>query len=262
MLLLAALVLLAGCATVPVTGRQQFNLLSEEEEARLGREAYREILAQARLSNDARLVTMVRRVGTRIAAVTNRPEFEWEFNLIESPEQNAFCLPGGKVAVYTGILEAVQNEAGLAAVLGHEIAHAVARHGGERLTENLIISLGAAVLGEATRRKPESTRRALMVAYGAGTTFGVVLPYSRSHELEADRMGLVYMAHAGYDPREAVAFWRRFAAKGGKVPEFLSTHPASERRIAQLEDLIHEALAIYAANPNKYGSGERIASSP
>ncbi|MCX7887676.1 MAG: M48 family metallopeptidase, partial [Verrucomicrobiae bacterium] len=194
---------------------------------------------------------ILQRVGQRIASVAQKdlPTARWEFVLFESKEVNAFCLPGGKVGVFTGILPIAKDENGLAAIVGHEVAHAAARHGAERMSEALLIEVGGAVLDTATQRKAEATRKALAVAYGLGTQLGVYLPHSRKQELEADHMGLIYMARAGYDPRTAVELWRRFAAygkqRGSAVPGFLRTHPVDEVRIAQLQQLMPKALAEY-----------------
>jgi predicted Zn-dependent protease len=196
---------------------------------------------------------MVRRVGRRIAEVTRQDypitkDYEWEFNLIDDDETpNAFALPGGKIAVYTGILKYTKTEAGLATVMGHEVAHALARHGGERISHTLLAQMGAAAVSVAVSDMSSAAVQAISTAYGAGATVGVLLPFSRLEESEADRIGLVLMARSGYDPREAVGFWQRMAEAGGgkKPPEFLSTHPADERRIRQLEEWMPEALSYY-----------------
>ena len=173
--------------------------------------------------------------------------YRWEFNLIENDKMvNAFCMPGGKVGVYTGILPITQNETGLAVVMGHEIAHAIAKHGNERVSQGLLAQLGGVALSTALSKNPGTTNQIFMAAYGVGANVGVLLPYSRLHESEADRIGLILMAKAGYDPREAVPFWQRMNEKGGpRPPEFLSTHPAPESRIKQIQDLIPEAMKYY-----------------
>jgi predicted Zn-dependent protease len=193
---------------------------------------------------------LVERVGRKISAVVTLPNAQWEYVCFEDDDTpNAFCLPGGKIGIYTGILPITQNEAGLATVMGHEVAHATARHGGERISEQLAIQLGGVGLAVAMRDKPQETQEIAMVAYGAGTTLGRTLPHSRSQELEADRLGMLYMARAGYNPREAIEFWKRFKAwndqRGGSPPEFLSTHPLDSRRIKQLEELLPEAMEEY-----------------
>jgi len=247
----------AGCSTVKETGRKRIMLVTRSQEQALGLEAYQEILAHERRSTDARMTAVVERVGRRIARVADQPDFEWEFALLDSPKVNAFCLPGGKVAVYAGILPVAKNEAGLATVMGHEVAHAVARHGGERISQRLSVELIEQLLAVGLRKSAPIVRNGALQAFGVGTNVGVLLPYSRTHEMEADRMGLMYMARAGYDPREALAFWERMAALGGsRPPEFLSTHPGVKRRIEQLKELLPAALRAYEAAPHHYGRGE------
>jgi len=237
-----------GCATVPVTGRKSFNLIPEGEELALGSDSYKEVLSKSELVQSGPELEMVRRVGQRIAAISDRPGFAWEFNLIKDDTTvNAFCLPGGKVAVYTGILPVTRTEAGLATVVGHEIAHAIARHGGERMTDQLAVQIGGMGLAALLREKSQATRDVVMAAYGIGGTVGVLLPFSRSQEGEADHIGLVYMAKAGYDPREAVRFWERMESKGGGAapPEWLSTHPSHGGRIQRIEGWMPEAMKYY-----------------
>lgn len=251
---------LHGCATVEGTGRSQLMFTSPAQEAQLGADAYRQILAEEKISDNRAAAEMVRRVGQRIAAVVNRPDFEWEFKLIESDTVNAFCLPGGKIAVYTGILPIMKNEAGMAAVMGHEVAHAVARHGGERMSQNMLASLGQQAVAYGTRDASAGSQQAWMTVYGATAQVGVLLPFSREHESEADELGIRYMAAAGYDPREAAELWRRMkAASGGRrPPEFLSTHPSNDRRIRNLEALAPAAMDLYQSAPQQYGLGETI----
>jgi len=246
-----------GCSEVEGTGRKRIMLVSESQEASLGVQAYQEILSGERMSTDQRMTAIVRRVGERIAAVADRPDFEWEFNLIESEQVNAFCLPGGKIAVYTGILPIMKNEAGLAAVMGHEVAHAIARHGAERMSQQMAYGVVQEVASRGLGDASPTTRQGVMGALGVGAQVGVFLPFSRSHELEADQLGLEYMAKAGYDPREAVRLWERMRdASGGKPPEFLSTHPNEENRIAQLESFMKDALDDYEDASPQYGLGE------
>lgn len=242
---------LASCATIPVSGRRSFNIIPEDQEMTLGVEAYKEIRSKATLSKDAAATNLVRRVGERIARASDRPDYAWEYTLIDDPKtQNAFCLPGGKVAVYTGLLPVTQNETGLAVVLGHEIAHAIAKHGAERMSQELLLSLGGQTLEMAMQKKPAETRQAILQAFGLGATYGAILPFGRSQESEADRIGLIYMARAGYDPKEALAFWKRMeAASGGKQPpQFLSTHPSHETRIQDLEKWMPEAEGIFKSS--------------
>lgn len=244
--------LLVTCATAPITGRQQLILIPTSQEIALGLKSYREILSESKLSQNKQIVDMVNRVGWDIARVTSRDypiakDYEWEFNVIEDDKTpNAFALPGGKIAVYTGILKYTKDEAGLATVMGHEVGHALARHGAERMTQHLLAQLGEVALNVALKDQSPETVRALNIGYGVGTTVGVLLPFSRLEESEADHIGLILMAKAGYDPRNAVLFWERMAEAGGKKPlAFLSTHPADEKRIAQIKQWMPEALTYY-----------------
>ena len=236
-----------GCSTVPITGRRSFNVIPDSQAMSLGADAYQQVLSESRLIRTGPEYEMVVRVGQRIAAVSHEPNLPWEFNLIDEPDNvNAFCLPGGKVAVYSGILPVAQNEAGLAVVVGHEIAHAIARHGSERMTNQLALVLGQAGLAEVLAAKGAAARQVVLAAFGAGAQLGVMLPFSRSQESEADRIGLIYMARAGYDPAEAPRFWERMTAgAGARPPTFLSTHPAPEDRVRRLEALIPEARREY-----------------
>ncbi len=246
-LCLIAAVFLAACQNVPVTGRSQLQLISEQQETRMGLTSFREILEKEKLSTDHAANERLQRIGARIAAATGRSDYQWEFKLIDNDKAlNAFCLPGGKVAVYTGLLPVAQDDAGLAAVLGHEVAHAIARHGGERLSQEILIAGLSVATVVATQDSPN--RDLYVGLLGAGAAVGYLLPYSRLHESEADRMGLIYMAKAGYDPRAAIGFWQRMAAAGkGKAtpPEFLSTHPADASRIQEIERWLPEALKHY-----------------
>jgi predicted Zn-dependent protease len=244
-MILAAVI---ACTTVPVTGRRQFLILSEGEELQMGLSAYREVLKKARLSSDPAATEQVKRVGRRIAAATGRTDYQWEWSLLEDKQANAFCLPGGKVAVYTGILPITRDDAGLAAVLGHETAHAIARHGGERVSQGLLVQVGLAATQVALARSDPAMVQQVTALLGAGTTVGLLLPWSRTQESEADHLGLIFMAKAGYDPHAARDLWVRMteAAKGSaRPPEFLSTHPAEETRIRQIEGWLPEALQYY-----------------
>lgn len=239
---------LAACQTVPVTGRKGLMLVTVEQERRLGAEAYAEALKEGKLSRDAQATARVREVGRRLAEAADRPDFDWEFNLLESDQINAWCLPGGKVAVYTGLLPVAKDDAGLAVVMGHEIAHALARHGAERMSQGMIAQMGGNILAVAMSQQPEATRALYARAYGAGVSVGALLPFSRAHESEADRIGLILMAQAGYDPEAAVSFWERMAAatggQGGKgLEKFLATHPSNAERIAQIRAWLPEARA-------------------
>lgn len=248
---LGLLSLISGCATVPETGRSQLRLISAEQEMKLGLAEFDKLKQSTPISRDPALKGQLQKVGNRIAAVAPLAGAQWEFVLFDKPgEANAFCLPGGKVGVYTGILTVTRDESGLATVIGHEVAHAVARHGAERASEQLLMNAGGQVLDVVVASRAPQWRGAVLGAYGIGGDLGVVLPHSRAQELEADRLGLLYMARAGYDPRQAIAFWRRFgdyqAQQGGGRPiEFLSTHPLDETRIRALEGFMEKALVEY-----------------
>ena len=241
---------LTACTTVPETGRSQLNLISPSMERGMGRDAFINLKGSASLSSDQNATAILQRVGSRIAAVADLPKAQWEFVLFENSQANAFCLPGGKVGVYTGMLQITQTEAGLATVLAHEVAHAVAHHGAERISRVLVVNgVGMALISQFTKMDAAS-KNALMLAYGLGTTLGTELPHSRLQESEADRIGLIYMARAGYDPAEAIKFWERFAeynrAQGGSsTPWFLRTHPLDEQRIEDLKRLLPEAQLQY-----------------
>jgi len=232
---------MAGCATAPYTGRSQLMLVSEGDEIGSGEQAYRHILRDSVLSDNSEALRLVRKVGERIARAANKAEYKWDFRVINDPENvNAFCAPGGKVAVYTGIFPIAQDEAGLAVILGHEVAHALLRHSGERMSQSEILGAGLGIAG-ATGLNPQ-----LLQALGLGASVGLVLPFSRSQESEADHVGLILMAKAGYDPRASLGVWERMERKEkGAPPEFLSTHPGSETRIQQLRAWIPEALQYY-----------------
>ena len=242
----ASVVLLCACQSVPYTKRKHLVLVSAGEEASLGESSYKDALAKAKVSSDAEATALVRRVGERIAAAADKPDYHWEFNLLDDPKTvNAWCLPGGKVAVYSGLLPITKDENGLAVVLGHEISHALARHGSERMSQGLLAQLGGVALGAALASKPDATQQLAQQAYGAGATVGVLLPFSRAQESEADHIGLILMAKAGYDPEGAVPFWQRMAsaagAGGNSTPEFLRTHPADDKRIEAIKKELPEA---------------------
>ena len=242
--------MLPACTTAPETGRLQLLLVGTAQEAQLGFQAFQEMKREMPIVRRGPQADQVDKVGQRIAAVAEVPYARWEFVLFEDADSaNAFALPGGKVGIFTGILPITKNEAGLATVIAHEIAHVTARHGAERMSQSMLIQVGGAVLSAALGSSSGMTRDAAMQAYNLGTTVGVALPYSRTQELEADHLGLLYMARAGYDPRQAVAFWNRFADYGrkheGRTVEFLSTHPLDSKRIAALENLMPEAMYEY-----------------
>jgi predicted Zn-dependent protease len=234
-----------------MTGRHQLLLVSPEEEKSLGEEAYKKTLKESKLSQDQAATAMIRRVGERIAKAADRPDFQWEFNLIEDKTPNAWCLPGGKVAFYTGILPFTKDETGVAVVMGHEVAHALARHGGERMSTGLLTQLAGQTAGAIFGGGNPATAAAVEQAFGIGSSVGVVLPFGRKQESEADEIGLLLMAKAGYDPRQAVEFWKRMSQGqgGGAPPEFLSTHPSDETRIKQIEGWLPKAMKEYQAVP-------------
>jgi predicted Zn-dependent protease len=242
------LVVLVACETVPITGRSQVMLIPEGTELQMGLDSYKEILGKAKVSTDPKINEQVTRVGRRIAEATERSDYQWEFRVIDEPKVNAFCLPGGKVAVYTGMLPVARDDAGLAAVLGHEVAHAVARHGGERMSQQLAVQ-GVTVAATQTLMagRDPATMQLVGAALGVGATYGVLMPWGRSQESEADHLGLIYMAKAGYHPKAARDLWVRMGetSKGREPFEFLSTHPLPATRVAQIEGWIPEALKYY-----------------
>jgi predicted Zn-dependent protease len=247
---LVLLVVLVGCETVPITGRSQLIAIPEGEELKMGLDSYQQILGKAKVSTDPRLNEQVTRVGRRIAEATERKDYQWEFKVLEDLQVNAFCLPGGKVAVYTGILPVTRDDAGLAAVLGHEVSHAIARHGAERMTEQRFVEIGQGltVAGAQAALANGDPRAGQVVGaiFGAGASVGLLLPWSRAQESEADHLGLIYMAKAGYDPHAARELWVRMnQASQGKQLEFLSTHPLPATRITQIEGWIPEAMKYY-----------------
>lgn len=244
--------LLAYCAKAPYTDRTQLMLVSHEQETQLGLAAANDILKKEKIDKDPQVVERVRQVGERIAAAADQPSYSWAFYVIDEPQTiNAFCLPGGKVFVYTGILPLTTTDAELATVMGHEVAHALARHGAERMSLSLAAEAGGAVAAAALGLSNPATANAFSQAYGMASQLGVLLPYSRAQESEADQIGLALMAKAGYDPAAAVTFWQKMeASKAGKAqpPAFLSTHPADAARIANIERLIPWARQYYRAN--------------
>ncbi len=253
-----ALLALTACTTVPITGRSQLNLIPGSSMLSMSLQQYDTFLKEHKLSADKKQTEMVKHVGARIQEAVERyfassgmssrlSGYQWEFNLVEDKEVNAWCMPGGKVVVYTGILPVTQGEAGLAVVMGHEIAHAVAEHGNERMSQGLLAQFGGMALAEALAAKPAATRQLWMTVYGVGAKYGAIMPYSRLQESEADHLGLIFMAMAGYDPNEAVSFWRRMSAqKGGQaIPAFLSTHPSDAARIDNIRRLIPETMRYY-----------------
>jgi predicted Zn-dependent protease len=257
LLALVLAVVLLACSTVPITGRKQLNLIPQPEMLSMSYQEYGTFLKENKISADRQGTALVKKVGGNIQKAVETyfaqhtmsdalKEYRWEFNLVESKEVNAWCMPGGKVVVYTGILPVTKDETGLAVVLGHEIAHAVAEHGNERMSQGLLQQLGGVALSEALASKPAETRDMWMQAYGVGSQVGVMLPYSRAQESEADHLGLVFMAMAGYDPGKAIDFWQRMSqGTGEKPPELLSTHPSDATRIQQIKENLPEAMKYY-----------------
>lgn len=245
-----ALLLLVGCATAPITGRRQLLLLSEDQETSLGLQSYQEVLTKEKLSTDPAANALVQQVGARIAAATGK-NYAWEFKVVDKPDTvNAFCLPGGKVVVYSGILPVTRDANGLATVIGHEVAHAIARHGGERVSEGLLTNLGIEAVTASMGVKDPDTVKTVSGLLGAGVAVGVMLPFSRDQESEADHLGLVYMAKAGFSPDSAVEFWQRMQASSkGAPPQILSDHPSDETRIRQIQSWLPEARAAYVPGP-------------
>ncbi len=253
--------LLLACSTVPITERQQLNLIPQSTILQTSFQQYGQFLKENELSQNAELTRMVKEVGANIQrsveayfereGMSDQLEgYKWEFHLVKGDQQNAFAMPGGKVVVYEGIMEIAKDANGLATIMGHEIAHAVAGHGNERMSQQLATQLGGMGLAAALSQKPAQTQQLWMAAFGLGSQIGFLLPYSRLHESEADRLGLIFMAMAGYDPAAAVDFWQRMAAreKSGSPPQFLSTHPTNETRIAQIKEWLPEAMAAYRKN--------------
>ncbi len=232
--------------TVALTGRTQVVELSTAQETALGLSSYQRILSGEKVIQQGPAVDAVRGIGRRLAKVAEDPGFEWVFNVIESPQANAFALPGGKVAVYTGILPITKTVDGLAVVMGHEIAHAIARHGAERMAHQKLVDMGKLSVGTAVGEMDVGTQKAVLAALGVGSKYGMLLPFSRNHESEADYMGLIYVARACFDPREAPNVWRRMGelSKGGGKSEFTSTHPSHDTRISQFQEWMPEALEI------------------
>lgn len=247
--LFTALFLLAACYTVPQTGRSAWHLVPADQLASMSATQFGQLKQDTAISRNPIYNAMLRRVGERIASVAgpDMPNAQWEFVVFDDDEQiNAFAMPGGKVAVYTGMFKVVQSDADLAIVMGHEIAHVAARHGNERMSQQLLAAGGALALSVGTADMGRGERALLLGAYGAGSTIGLILPYSRYHESEADEIGLLYAAKAGYDPRAAISLWQRMAAQhNGAPPEFLSTHPANSTRIRKLNALMPQAMQVY-----------------
>ena len=256
------LMLGGGCQTTlePFTNRRQFIIMSPEAEMRMSSESWAAILSEEKPSTNKARIAAVARVGQRVSAVVDKDGFEWEFKVFAGDTANAFCLPGGKVGVYDGLFKHIANDAELATVVSHEIAHAVARHGGERMTQALLLELGAAGLAIAMKDETQEKRERWLAAYTGVGMVGLMLPYSRTHEYSADRIGVMYMAQAGYHPQAALDFWEKFAAadKSAGIPEFFSTHPVEEKRIARLRQLLPDTKLEYEVAPERLGFGEDL----
>lgn len=264
-LILVASLALVSCKKIPITGRKQVKLLPSSTLNSMALTNYKDFLNQNQVSTDQEKTQMVKEVGKNIQTAVTRyftathqmkllEGYSWEFNLVNDPAVNAWCMPGGKVVVYSGLLPVAKNRDGLAVVMGHEIAHAIANHGNERMSQGLVQQMGGLGLQVAISQKPAATQQLFMGAYGVGSQVGAMLPFSRLHESEADRMGLIFMAMAGYNPEEGGPFWERMgqASGGQSPPEFLSTHPAHSTRIKKLKEAIPEAKS-YA---QKYGTNK------
>ena len=247
-----------SCSTVPVTGRSQLNVIPSSELMSMSFQQYDQFLKENKLSTNTKQSAMIKIVGEKISkaveqyfAQNNMSDelngYAWEFNLVESEQVNAWAMPGGKVVFYTGILPITKTEAGVAVVMGHEVAHAVAEHGGERMSHQVMQQFGGMALSKLLEKESDALQGILLTAYGVGSQVGVMLPFSRLHESEADQLGLIFMAMAGYNPQEAVDFWQRMAdAKGGQAPpEWLSTHPSDQTRINDLKKAMPEAMKYY-----------------
>ncbi len=256
--LLGLVFVVSGCSQVGITGRSQLTLLPDSYINSMSLQQYSQFISASQVRTSTTNGEMVTRCGQRIVAAVDEfcrqhmernpfSGYQWEFNLVEDPNVNAFAMPGGKVVVYTGLLPVAQTEAGLAVVMGHEIAHVFAKHGNERMSQQLLVQMGGIALDQALKEKPEATRNLFSASYGIGAQVGLLLPYSRLHESEADRLGMIFMAMAGYDPHEALTFWQRMNAQAGgsRPPEILSTHPAPETRIQDIQNLLPEAMEYY-----------------
>lgn len=242
LLALFFLLIVIACQTVQQTGRSQFIVVSESQEIQLGEDAYKETLNKSRLSTRSDWQAQLRRVGQRIAAVADKPAYKWEFNVIQGKEVNAFALPGGKVAFWEGIMPVAQDDNGIAVIMGHEVAHALARHGAERMSQTMGAEAIGQLFGLGVGKVSPGLRDDALQAFGMGATLGVLLPWGRTQESEADRIGLSLMAKAGYDPATAVTFWERMSkVSGDKPPEFLSTHPSDTTRVNQIKEWLPEA---------------------
>ncbi len=251
------LLFVASCAIVPFTGRKQFTAIPVSQMVSLSADSYSQVLKDNKLSQNQKYISSVRQVGSRLTAAVEKymkangmeaslEGYSWQFNVLASDQMNAWCMPGGQIAFYEGIMPVCADDNGIAVVMGHEIAHAIAQHGNERMSQQLVVQMGGMALSEALQSQKESTQQIALLAFGVGSTLGVELPYSRTHESEADELGLYFMAMAGYDPRTAPAFWERMQAQGSaRMPEFLSTHPEPANRIKAINRHMAKAMSYY-----------------
>jgi len=261
---------LYGCSSVPITGRNQLNLVSDQEVLTLSLQQYGDFMKTAKKSTDAKATAMVTKVGSKIADAVQAyyksvgqedalSGYAWEFNLVDDPQVNAFCMPGGKIVIYSGILPFTQDETGLAVVVGHEVAHAVAKHANERMSQQMLAQYGAAGLGSILSKSSSAVQTIGQTVFGLGAQYGALLPFSRKQELEADHLGLIFMAIAGYAPEAALSFWQRMSQQGNATLEFMSTHPSDNTRIAQIQKEIPEARAVY---DSIWGNGNTNTTTP
>ncbi len=256
-LIFLGLLYLYSCSTVPMTGRKQIVAIPSSQMIALSNESYSKVLEENQISSNTYYVQQVRAVGERLTKAVEQymarnglqayvEGYNWQYNVLVSEQLNAWCMPGGQIAFYEGIMPVCKDEDGIAVVMGHEIAHAVAQHGNERMSQQLLIQLGGIALSEALKTKKEETIELALIAFGVGSKLGVELPFSRTHESEADELGLYFMAMAGYDPRTAPEFWTRMEAMNNtEIPEFLSTHPSPSNRIANLNRVMPKAMEFY-----------------
>ncbi len=266
-ILLTSASLFYGCSSVPVTGRQQLSLVSDQEVLSLSLQQYDDYIKTAQKSTDKKNTALVVKVGQNIANAVNAyykangmesllSGYSWEFNLIKDAQVNAFCMPGGKIVVYEGILPYTQTEAGLAVVLGHEVAHAVAKHANERMSQQMVAQYGASAVESILSKSSSTTKAIANTVYGLGAQYGVMLPFNRKQELEADHLGLIFMAIAGYNPNEAVPFWQRMSTQGSTTPEFMSTHPSDGNRVSEIQKYLPDAMEYYNAATGKTPSSK------
>jgi predicted Zn-dependent protease len=251
---ISSILFVSGCTTVPYTERSQFLMTNEVQENQLGEQVWQKMLTEEKVSDNKQQNETLQRVGKNIAALSGKPEYNWEFKVFINPSANAFCLPGGKVGVTDSLFDYTANDAELATVVGHEVGHALARHGGERMTHGMIQEVGAQAISYTTEEA------AFVTAFGLLTNVGAILPYSREHEYEADHIGLMLMARAGYYPPAAISFWEKFGKDGNdqRLLEILSTHPMSKKRLDQMKALMPKAMEYYEKAPVKHGYGEKI----